>query len=65
MEEVVNRPVQVQEPLDLDGGLELPHTDLHPINRSVRAEDFPFVLNRGTSSDEAKSELPKSRAELT
>lgn len=29
--------------------------DLPPINRSIRAEDFPIILNRGRSSDEAQA----------
>ena len=29
--------------------------DLPPINRSIRAEDFPIILNRGRSSDVAQA----------
>ena len=31
------------------------NSDLPPINRSNRAEDFPIILNRGRSSDEAQA----------
>ena len=49
----------VRHGVDLNEGLELgineARLDLPPVNRSIRTEDFPIILNRGRSSDEAQA----------